>query len=177
MDVYTNLLSKVQNYKAILAKTEHYRAAWSGGLKPLLLQTLTEINQRCALNAEISEMDELVNIGLVQFSLGTEASGIAARINNNLQQPLIKSKGSLIYQQLFNGKVLVMIQYPHIEGFGDPRVPKTIAIYRPEEIKEPFIIRHMEEFLQEIIGWEDYDDDEPAKIGYHMSFDADKPKS
>lgn len=174
MDPYTNFITKVQHYQAILETTELYRKAWRDELKPMLHRTLEEVNRVSGLEGEINEMEELANIGLIQFSLGTEASGISAKINEKLQKPLIKSKGSLVYQQLFNGKILVLIHYPYIEGFGEPRTPKTIAIYRPEEIKEPFIIRHLEEFMQEIINWEDYDDDAPQKIGYHMAFGGDK---
>jgi len=60
-----------------------------------------------------------------------------------------------------------------IEGYGQPKPPKTIAIYRPEEVKPPFLVRHMEEFMREVTDWEDYDDDDkgPAqKIGYSMNF-------
>ena len=84
---------------------------------------------------------------------------------------MVKQNGSLIYQQLFNGKVIVLISYPYIENYGEPRPPKTIAIYRPEELREPFFIRHMEEFLSELTTWEDYDDDEPIqRIGFHPNF-------
>ena len=176
MDPHINFMAKVKLYQTILEKTELYRQAWTENLKRLLRNTLETINRESGLEGEIIEIDELANIGLVQFSLGTEASGIAAKINEKLQKPLIKSKGSLVYQQLFNGKILVLIHYPYIEGFGEPRTPKSIAIYRPEEITEPFIIRHLEEFMQEIINWEDYDDDAPQKIGYHMAFGGDKPK-
>ena len=84
----------------------------------------------------------------------------------------------MIYQQLYNGKVQVMIVYPFIEGFGEPRPPKVISIYRPEEIKTPFLLRHMEEFIKEITQWEDFDDDDQAaaKIGFNVqSLAAAKP--
>ena len=58
-----------------------------------------------------------------------------------------------------------------IEGYGDQQPPHTIGIYRPEEIKPPFVLRHLEEFLKEITIWEDYDDDQPTqKIGFNMNF-------
>ena len=58
-----------------------------------------------------------------------------------------------------------------IEGYGQPRPPKTIAIYRPDEIKGPYLVRHMESFISEVTNWEDYDDDEPhQRIGFHLNF-------
>jgi len=45
-----------------------------------------------------------------------------------------------------------------------------IAIYRPEELKTPFLIRHMEDFIKEITHWEDLDDDDQPtnKIGFQI---------
>ena len=53
----------------------------------------------------------------------------------------------------------------------EPRPPKTLAIYRPDEIKTPFILRHVETLITEITAWEDYDDEEtvmPARIGFNI---------
>ncbi len=92
------------------------------------------------------------------------------KVNEHINRDLIKFNGALIYQQLFNGKIVVVINYPQIEDYSQPKPPKTIAIYRPEELKEPFLIRHLEEFVQEITNWEDYDDDEPMqRIGFQRS--------
>nr|HQU54369.1 hypothetical protein [Saprospiraceae bacterium] len=78
MDPHINFMAKVKLYQTILEKTELYRQAWTENLKPLLRNTLETINRESGLEGEIIEIDELANIGLVQFSLGTEASGIAA---------------------------------------------------------------------------------------------------
>ncbi len=65
----------------------------------------------------------------------------------------------------------MLINFPFIEGYGQPRPPKTVAIYRPEELNEAFCLRHVEEFITEITTWEDYDDDEPHKrIGFQLNF-------
>jgi hypothetical protein len=56
-----------------------------------------------------------------------------------------------------------MIVSPFIEGYGQPKPPMTLEILRPDELKQPFIIRHMEAFLKNITEWEDFDDDEPQK--------------
>jgi hypothetical protein len=107
-------------------------------------------------------------------------SGMYQEVNDSIKRHLIKHNGSLIYQQLFNGKIIVIINYPFIENYGQPFPPKTIAIYRPEEIKEPFFVRHLEEFVTEIYHWEDYDDDDKPgaepnqKIGFKLNFEKQK---
>ena len=62
-----------------------------------------------------------------------------------------------------------MILSPHIEGYGQPKPPLTLEILRPDELKAPFIIRHMEAFLKDITDWEDFDDEEQksSAIGFN----------
>jgi len=125
------------------------------------------------LEGEVEVRSDLENLEAIVLSLGTVQSGMFQRVNENIKRDLIKHNGSLVYQQLFNGKVLVLIQYPFIESYGDPRPPKTVGIYRPEELKEPFFARHIEELMQEVTLWEDYDDDEPhQRIGFQLNFGA-----
>lgn len=171
MDDYNGLITKVQRYHSILANIKAYRERWSTQLKPFIMAELENMLKISGLHGTIETSDKVRHLEFINLSLGSEESGISEIINERTDKPLIKNNGSLIYQQLFNGKIQVMIVYPFIEGFGDPRPPKVIAIYRPEEIKTPFLIRHMEDFIKELSQWEDYDDDDqPAsKIGFQMA--------
>ena len=106
--------------------------------------------------------------------MGHVESGISERLGVGVVRNMIKQNGSLIYQQLFNGKILVLINYPYIEQYGQPQPPKTVAIYRPEELRDAYFQRHLELLLQEVTAWEDYDDDVPEpnqRIGFKMNFD------
>lgn len=170
MDDYNGLISKVQRYKSVLANTLAYRERWKTQLKALIVSELENMLKVTALAGTIETSDKVRHLEYVILSLGSEESGISEIISEKVNKPLIKQNGSLVYQQLFNGKIQVMIGYPFIEGFGEPRPAKVIAIYRPEEIKTPFIVRHMEDFIKEITLWEDYDDDDQvaAKIGFNV---------
>lgn len=167
-----NLKRKVDTYNEVLANTEAYRAAWKDGLKEDIIDNLNMLIQETGLNATVSVRSEVANLDAIELSLGTAKSGLFKQVSEDLQRHLIKHSGSLIYQQLFNGKVIVLIHYPSIENYGQPRPPKTIAIYRVDELKAPFYVRHLEEFIQEITVWEDFDDDEPhQKIGFKLNFE------
>lgn len=174
-----NLNRKVKQYKDVLANTVQYRETWNESLAQQITDQLTQIVQEVGLEAKVERRAQLDNLAAIDLSLGTVRSGMAQRVNEHVQRDLIKHNGVLVYQQLFNGKVMVIIQYPYIEGYGEPRPPKTVAIYRPEELKPPFILRHVEEFVQEITLWEDFDDDEPhQRIGFQLNFgrpDAAEP--
>lgn len=170
MDDYNGLIGKVQRYHAVLANTKAYRERWKDHLKAFITAELENMLKITGLEGTIDGSDKVRHLEFVVLSLGSEESGISEIISEKIDKPLIKHNGSLVYQQLFNGKVQVMVGYPYIEGFGDPRPSKIIGIYRPEEIKSPFLVRHMEDFVKEITQWEDYDDDDqPAsKIGFQV---------
>ncbi len=170
MEDYKALITKVELYQSILANTKAYRERWDSHLRTQITTELENMLKVSKLEGKIEVQDKVRHLEYIVLSLGSEESGISEIINDKTDKPMIKNNGSLVYQQLFNGKVQVMIGYPNIEGFGDPRQPKVIGIYRPEEIKAPFLIRHMEEFIKEITKWEDYDDDDApsVRIGYQM---------
>ena len=163
---YKNIKIKVERYKEILINTQNYRKDWNDNLKEMIANTLKTIVKQSGLPAFVEVKDEIENLEVVSLSLGTEVSGIAERLQGNTtKRPFIKSAGALIFQQLFNGKVMMMIMYPYIEGYGQPKPPRTLEILRPEEFKKEFILRYVEQFMREVIEWEDFDDDVPEKMG------------
>lgn len=169
---FFNLQRKVERYKEVLKNTELYRAAWKDNLKETIRTTLHKLIASTGLEATLEERLQFENLEAIVLSLGNVKSGMYQQVSEDIQRHMIKHNGSLVYQQLFNGKIIVLINYPSIENYGQPRPPKTVAIYRPEELTEPFCIRHLEEFLTEVTNWEDYDDDEPHKrIGFNLNFD------
>lgn len=164
-----SLLSKADTYKRVLHNTATYRVAWHQSLKPLVMTTLEEIVKRSEIKAEVKVQDKIENLEAILLDLGRSSSGITENIEDSgVKRTMIKNNGSLIYQQLFNGKIMVMIMSPHIEGYGEPKSPRMIEILRPDELKIPFIVRHVETLIKEITDWEDYDDEEPSKaaIGF-----------
>lgn len=173
LDIGT-VASRAAEYRKVLQNTIDYRKKWEKSMKPLIVNTLEEVLKQAELKGKISVEDKIDNLESVILDLGKSSSGIYENVDDtNIKRSMIKSNGALIYQQLFNGKVMVMMVNPYIEGYGEPKPPKPLEILRPEELKEGFILRHMETFLKEITEWEDYDDDEPSTkdaftpIGFH----------
>jgi hypothetical protein len=178
MDTGT-LIAKINKYKQVLENTQNYRLAWRAEVQPMLAKTLEEILKQSDLpKAEIIKRDHIENLEAVVLDLGRSSSGISENVDDSgVKRTMIKSNGSLIYQQLFNGKIMVMIISPHIEGYGQPKPPLTLEILRPDELKVPFIIRHMEAFLKDITDWEDFDDEEQksSAIGFNpIGFNANE---
>jgi hypothetical protein len=146
----------------------------------MIMKTLKHISEETGLAADVEVQDKVENMELVVFNLGRSTSGISEKVDEKLKRPMIKSNGALIYQQLFNGKILVLVSLPHIEGYGEPRPPRTVEILRPDELQKPFIYRHIEIFLKDVTEWEDYDDDAPQEksvfnpIGFNLQVPEDE---
>jgi len=166
------LTRKVSEYRRVLEQTTAYRKNWDDELEETITSELKRLAEAAELSATIEIREEIANLAAITLSLGNVESDLAQDVADGVTRQLIKHNGSLVYQQLFNGKVIVIIQYPFIENYGKPQPPKTIGIFRPEELRPPFFQRHLEELLTEITKWEDYDDDEPnQKIGFKFNFE------
>lgn len=173
-----NLQRKVNQYKEVLQNTERYREVWKKEFKDYIIQTLQKISEAVDLHAKVEVKSQIEGLEAVVLDLGETKSGIYEVVSEDFYRHLVKNSGALVYQQLFNGKIIVLIQYPFIEEYGEPRPPKTVGIYRPEELTDPFFIRHVEELIAEITNWEDFDDDEPNKrIGFQFNFGLNKPQT
>lgn len=173
-----SIKNKVTRYQETLQNTRDYRDAWHKGLKKTIVEHLKVLVDAGGLPATVEEVAEIRNLEAVVLSLGVVESGLGESVGNGLRRDLIKQNGSLVYQQLFNGKILVLINFPYIEKYGQPQPPKTIAVYRPDELKEPYFQRHVETFITDVTAWEDYDDDavsEPnQRIGFKMNFEKEQ---
>ncbi|MEO5581468.1 MAG: hypothetical protein ABIR66_02145 [Saprospiraceae bacterium] len=162
---FGSILAKVQIYKSILSNTVEYRKKWHTDLKPMIQSVLDDFLVQSELRGEVKVQDKIDNLESVELDLGRSSSGISENMEDtDVKRTMIKSNGALIYQQLFNGKVMIMVVNPLIEGYGEPKAPITLEILRPEELKPVFIMRHIETFIKSITEWEDYDDDHPTKV-------------
>jgi hypothetical protein len=161
---FGSLISKTNKYKEVLQNTIDYRKEWEPNIKPMLQSTLKEFIKQTGIKGEVKNQQKITNLEAIILDLGKSRSGIIENMDDtDIKRVMIKNNGALVYQQLFNGKIMVMIVSPYIEGYGDPKPPKTLEILRPNELNEPFILRHLEVFLKDITEWEDFDDDEPQK--------------
>ena len=107
---YSNITDKVEKYNSILSNTTNYRKDWCDSLKIMIQDELNKVIKETNLSAYVELKDDIENLEVISFSLGTEISGIAEKLpGNKTKRPFIKSNGSLIFQQLFNGKVMMMI--------------------------------------------------------------------
>lgn len=160
---YSNLKNKVKALNSVMKNTKEYRKAWDNGLKEMIVSTLETIAKKSKLKGVVEVQDQMNGMETITLGLGLTKSGITERVSEKVEKPLIRMNGILLFQQLFNGKVSIWINYPYIEGIGEPKSPRMLEIVRPHEINEETILAYIEQFVDEIIAWEDYDDDVPPQ--------------
>lgn len=172
---YTTLQQRVARLAETRSNTARYREAWADGLRDRIHERLTAAVAATGLPARVELRSGVENLEAVVLTLGSTRSGMVQKVGDDLERHLIRHDGSLVYQQLFNGKVVVLVQHPYIENYSEPEPPRTVGIYRPEELQEPFFVRHVDEFVGELTSWEDYDDDDPSqRIGFRINFGVDE---
>ena len=164
MEDLGSLPAKIEKYQGIIQNTKDYRAAWDKTVKDKILNELKSLIDRTGLKADIDVREGLKNLESIVFSLGVVPSGIYEQVGEQFQKKLYKNNGMLIFQQLFNGKIIVMVGYPHIEEVAKPKQAKTLEIIRPDELTDAYMLRYLDVFFKEIIEWEDYVDDVPQTI-------------
>ena len=165
----SKLQVKVNQLSGVMKNTHDYREVWDKSYKQMIIDTLEKLIQESNIQGEVKVNDHFEGLEAISLALETRDSGIYERITDNTKRALIRNGGVLTYHQLFNGKIGILIGYPYIEGIGQPKMPKTVEIVRPEELKEINILRQVEQFIDEITEWEDFDDDKQSahKIGFH----------
>lgn len=162
MEKYTALRERAEKYREMLEQVETFRETWDKKLKKRLVKEIKEIIKETELNADITQEENIKGLENISVRLGTRQSGIFQRLHEKTKKPFFKDFGTLVYSQLFNGKIQVWMTYPFIEGLMEPRPPKLIGIYAPPEFDDKLVLTHFESFFKDLIEWEDYDDDDPA---------------
>lgn len=179
MEKYTAIKDRASKYTAILNQVVTYRDAWGKGLKEQIKNMTEEILEHTGISAQIEIEERFENLESITLSLGKAISGIAENIDEENKRTIIKDKGSLIFSQLFNGKVQAWMTYPLIEGLMQPKQPKMIGIYAPPEFDDQLILTIFDSFFKELIDWENYDDDQPGqqvnRIGFGLPQGMEDP--
>ncbi|MFT4566894.1 MAG: hypothetical protein ACI9FN_001855 [Saprospiraceae bacterium] len=178
MEKYTAIKQRALKYKEMLQQVVGFRNTWEEGLKDFVKSNAEAVLKHTDTTAQIEIEERFENLESITISLGKSISGIAENVDENTKRNIVKDKGSLVYSQLFNGKVQAWMTYPIIEGLMQPKEPKMIGIYSPPEFNEDLILSNFDDFFKELIEWENYDDDQPGhavtRIGFGVNPTAEE---
>ena len=170
MEKYTAIKEKATKYKNLLNTVDEYRSQWEKKLKKSIIKEAKAILDATEINADVDAESTVHGLEAITIKLGMRRSGIYQKMDSGEKKSVWKDHGSLIFGQLFNGKVQVWMTYPILEGLMEPKPPRMIGIYVPPEFNDELILSNIEFFLNELIAWEDYDDDKPSDKGNAIGF-------
>lgn len=131
------------------------RQEWHNKLKPRLLNCLHTLEHEVALDWAVGTFEHKMNLQSVYLSFPNKESGIPMLKEEGKAQH-IKFGGYLAYSQSSNGKIQVWISFPTIEEIKEADETKPLGEYEPEDITEDMIVQDVENFLLEMVRWENY---------------------
>jgi hypothetical protein len=134
---------------------EKRRKDWVEHTKPLLLENLKILEKEVALDWSVGTFEHKVNLQSIYLTFPNKESGIPM-LKEKGEAQHIKFGGYLCYSQSSNGKVHVWISYPTIEQIKDMEEIKVLGEYDPEAISQEMIVEDVEQFLLEMVRWENY---------------------
>jgi len=178
MEKYTAIKEKAAKYKSLLSTVDIYRTEWNKKLKKYIIKESKAILAATEIEAEVNSETTVSGLEAITIKLGMRRSGIYEKVDGGEKKAIWKDYGALIFGQLFNGKIQVWMTYPILEGLMEPRPPRMIGIYAPPEFNDALVLSNMEFFINELIAWEDYDDDvptdKPKAIGFGTGLSPDQ---
>lgn len=178
MEKFTAIKEKASRYKSLLTTVDTYRTEWNKKLKKYIIKECKAILEATEIEADVDSESTVHGLEAITIKLGMRKSGIYQKMDSGEEKAIWKDYGALIFGQLFNGKIQVWMTYPILEGLMEPRPPKMIGIYAPPEFNDGLVLSNVETFLNELIAWEDYDDDVPSEkanaIGFGTGMNPDQ---
>jgi hypothetical protein len=154
-----DLIRKAVEYQQALEHSklqiEENRKTWNAETNPLIVNTFKTIAQNVPnLNWEIKRIDGMENLDILTLGFKNDSSGIVGQVEGVLKF-FAKIGGKLIYSQVYNGDIYALIDYPHVEHHVERQSPKFVGKFQPAQITEDVILDHINEFLSEMLSWEE----------------------
>ncbi|MEX2350665.1 MAG: hypothetical protein WD554_07270 [Flavobacteriaceae bacterium] len=146
-----HLEERVLDYKNSIKVVVEKRIMWKTTTKDLIISVLKKAESTYAIGWQVQELNwihsnEAVNITFDSFPPDM------IELTNHLPTYQFLQGGSLVFSQLHNGDISVLIVFPILEN-AMPIEDDTedLGTYSPEDINEKLIVEKLDVFLKEII--------------------------
>ena len=175
---YEEISKKFKEWHSIWDEIESRRALWTNNTRQVVIDSLHGVRDNVFI-ATIQGEEKKVNWHVytadggiehsesIILSFGVRPSGFK-KVTTETIESISKEGGSLVFAQSYNGRVLVIITYPRINGLVLEREPFSVGSYEPSIISDDFILAKVSHFVDEIIKWERGEAD-MNKIGFAMN--------
>lgn len=154
-----------QHYQVAKQQVLDRQASWQQEVKPFIRQTLQALKTQNQLDGEIKEENKITNIEAIYLDLGQTGTEIQVK-DGKEKKSLKRSEGSLMYSQLYNGKISVWIRYPKIQKLMKRKEPKILEVCEPLDLQAEHIEKHLSVFYEELTSWINQQTAEHRPIGF-----------
>lgn len=161
----SNLEESYQQYQAAQQAIVERQTAWQSEVKDFIKDTLQALQEEHNIAGKIKEEDKITNIEAIYLDMGQSTTEIKVTDAEEPKQ-VKRSEGSLMYSQLYNGKISVWIRYPKIKKLMKRKAPKIIEVYEPKDLSTADITEHLQLFFQELTDWMNQDKTQTRPIGF-----------
>ncbi|MEB3347673.1 hypothetical protein U6A24_19505 [Aquimarina gracilis] len=158
-----HLEERVSDYRNSIQTVVDKRMLWKNTTKNVLLKTLKEIAKQYDIGWKVQELNWIRNNEAVNITFDSFPPEMID-CTNLIPAYQFLPGGALIFSQSYNGDVFIFMILPEIENTPRDNNLKELGQYTPDMITEKMIVEKVDEFLKEMIRWE-----EPSlknKVGY-----------
>ncbi len=163
-----HLEERILDYKNSIRIVVQKRILWKTSIKDLIVSVLKKAEDLYAIGWQVQELNWIHSSEAVNITFDSFPPDMI-ELTNQLPTYQFLQGGSLVFSQLHNGDINVIILFPvaensmHLESESE-----DMGTYTPEDINEKLIVEKLDIFLEEIIKRE------VPTLSKKMGFSKDK---
>ncbi len=146
-----HLEERILDYKNSIKIVVEKRIMWKTTTKDLIVSVLKKAESSYAIGWQVQELNWIQSNEAVNITFDSFPPDMI-EFTNRLPTYQFLQGGSLVFSQLHNGDVNVMILFPVIDNsLPTENDTQDLGTYNPEDINEKLIVEKIDVFLKEII--------------------------
>ena len=149
-----HLQKRVDEYENSIKTVVQKRILWDMEIKILIVKILKIAEETYKIGWRVQELNWIYTNEAVNITFDSFPRDLIRQTNKIPTYQFLKG-GSLVFSQMYNGDVEILVLFPALENsdsFDNDIV--ELGIYDPNEINEKLIVEKIDEFLKEMIKWE-----------------------
>lgn len=163
-----HLEERILDYKNSIRIVVQKRILWKTSIKDLIVSVLKKAEDLYAIGWQVQELNWIHSSEAVNITFDSFPPDMI-ELTNQLPTYQFLQGGSLVFSQLHNGDINVIILFPVAENSMPlESESEDMGTYTPEDINEKLIVEKLDIFLKEIIKRE------VPTLSKKMGFSKDK---
>lgn len=156
---YTKAIRSLDDYKVSVQNMLERREEWKAEIRDRIKQVLISLRERTDIQLNVDVNEDLDNLNAVILGLPNKPSGIAELGYDPFKgefpvKQFTKTEGYLSFNQVYNGQIVVVINYPYIEDKVSQRGAAVNGYYEPKDLTTNTIIGIVADFFDAMTKWE-----------------------